>query len=55
MVTSLSLKVIRYQLGGTPLLVSSEGVPGEGEIPHCRCGAKRVFELQVSEKFNSVG
>ncbi|XP_064463526.1 programmed cell death protein 2-like [Ornithodoros turicata] len=38
-------QALRYELGGTPLWVSSEGVPKE--VPMCDCGAERQFELQV--------
>ncbi|XP_064469519.1 programmed cell death protein 2-like [Ornithodoros turicata] len=38
-------QVLRYELGGTPLWVSSEGVPKD--IPRCDCGAERRFEFQV--------
>lgn len=40
-------QVIRYDLGKKPLWVSSENVPGDGDIPDCCCGAKRQFEFQV--------
>ena len=29
------------------LLVSEEGLPASGDVPHCECGAPRVFEFQV--------
>ncbi|MBN3309288.1 PDCD2 protein, partial [Amia calva] len=40
-------QVLRYCRNGSPLWVSAEHHPQENEIPHCVCGAKRVFELQV--------
>lgn len=40
-------QVLRYQRNGEPLLVSFEHVPTEADIPHCKCGAKRIFEFQV--------
>ncbi|XP_033107357.1 programmed cell death protein 2-like [Anneissia japonica] len=40
-------QVLRYQRGGQPLWVSSEGQPKESDIPKCHCGANRQFEFQI--------
>ncbi|TRY88019.1 hypothetical protein DNTS_028271 [Danionella cerebrum] len=40
-------QVLRYCNGGSPLWVSAEHMPREGEVPHCACGAKRLFEFQI--------
>lgn len=40
-------QVLRYCRGGSPLWVSSEHVPAEGDVPPCPCGSRRVFEFQV--------
>jgi len=40
-------QVLRYERGGSPLLVSDEGVPVVEDIPACDCGAPRQFEFQV--------
>lgn len=40
-------QVLRYQLGGDPLFVSSIGIPSTDDIPKCSCAAPRQFEFQV--------
>ncbi|XP_038076354.1 programmed cell death protein 2-like [Patiria miniata] len=41
-------QVIRYQLGGQPLLISCENQPQQQDIPPCSsCGSERHFEFQV--------
>ncbi|XP_061846903.1 programmed cell death protein 2 isoform X2 [Colius striatus] len=41
-------QVIRYCRGGEgPVWVSGENIPEEKDIPHCSCGAKRIFEFQI--------
>ncbi|GAB1610732.1 programmed cell death protein 2-like [Argonauta hians] len=41
-------QVLRYQLGGETLWVSSENIPSPQTIPPCQsCGAARIFEFQV--------
>jgi len=41
-------QIIRYDLGGAPLWVSSENIPRDEDIPNCGCcGSKRQFEFQV--------
>lgn len=41
-------KVLRYCKVGSPLWVSAEHVPSEEDVPECPCGAKRLFEFQVT-------
>ncbi|CAN8024848.1 hypothetical protein HPB47_000012 [Ixodes persulcatus] len=38
-------QVLRYDLGGSPVLVSSEDKPNA--VPDCSCGSERQFEFQV--------
>ncbi|GFS25455.1 programmed cell death protein 2 [Elysia marginata] len=40
-------QVLRYCRGGEPLWVSAFHKPSAEEIPHCSCGAERVFEFQI--------
>lgn len=40
-------QIIRYNLGGTPLWVSSERIPKEDDIPACKCGSQRQYEFQI--------
>jgi len=40
-------QIIRYDLGKTPLWVSSANVPTHAQIPRCSCGCERQFEFQV--------
>ncbi|XP_043942064.1 programmed cell death protein 2 isoform X4 [Protopterus annectens] len=40
-------QVLRYSRGGSPLWVSAKNVPQQESIPHCICGAERIFEFQV--------
>lgn len=40
-------QVLRYCRGGTPLWVSAKNVAQQESIPHCVCGAERLFEFQV--------
>lgn len=46
-------QVLRYSLGGAPLLVAAKG--GPGAIPRCSCGSERQFEFQVlPQLLNSI-
>lgn len=46
-------QVLRYDIGGSPLFVSSEGIPDD--IPNCPCGSVRQFEFQVlPQLLNSI-
>jgi len=40
-------QVVRYWRDGAPLWVSATHVPGQGDVPACRCGAPRRFEFQI--------
>jgi len=40
-------QIIRYDLGGIPLWVSSEKIPFDKDIPKCSCGSKRQYEFQI--------
>ncbi|OQV24349.1 Programmed cell death protein 2 [Hypsibius exemplaris] len=40
-------QVLRYNRGGSPLLISNQHVPTPQNIPRCRCGSARSFEFQV--------
>jgi len=40
-------QVIRYNLGKTPLWISSKNIPTPAQIPRCACGSERQFEFQV--------
>ncbi|XP_002164677.2 programmed cell death protein 2 isoform X1 [Hydra vulgaris] len=40
-------QIVRYELNGEPLWVSSENIPKEQDIPLCKCGSKRQFEFQI--------
>uniref|UniRef100_A0A131YHP9 Pre-rRNA-processing protein TSR4 n=1 Tax=Rhipicephalus appendiculatus TaxID=34631 RepID=A0A131YHP9_RHIAP len=46
-------QVLRYSLGGMPLLVASRG--GPQSVPCCSCGSERQFEFQVlPQLLNSI-
>lgn len=39
----------RYCWGGTPLWQSKDGIPQDSAFAKCeRCGAQRIYEMQVS-------
>ncbi|XP_042523681.1 programmed cell death protein 2 isoform X1 [Dipodomys spectabilis] len=40
-------QILRYGRGVEPMWISGENIPQEKDIPHCPCGAKRIFEFQV--------
>uniref|UniRef100_A0A8C0SDV3 Programmed cell death protein 2 n=2 Tax=Canis lupus familiaris TaxID=9615 RepID=A0A8C0SDV3_CANLF len=40
-------QVLRYGRGIAPIWISGQNIPQEKDIPHCPCGAKRIFEFQV--------
>lgn len=43
-------QVLRYDYGGQPLLYSKKDAMGKTwpRVPRCKCGAERVFELQLT-------
>jgi pre-rRNA-processing protein TSR4 len=40
-------QMLRYNRGGTPLLISNKNVPSAQSIARCKCGAARTFEFQI--------